>query len=126
MFGLLAAMSQAGLSADSSPFDVRNYGAAGDGRALDTAALQKAVDACAAGGGGTVRIPAGRYLTGPVFLRSCVQVEIEAGAVLLGSTNFSDYPAIDGRWEGHRAQGLCVAVHRARPSPGLHHRARSH
>jgi hypothetical protein len=47
-----------------------------------------------------VRIPAGRYLTGPIFLKSCITVEVEAGAVLLGSTNFNDYPAIDGRWEG--------------------------
>lgn len=100
ILGILAALSPMGQAADSSPYHVRTYGAAGDGSALDTAAIQKAVDACAAGGGGTVRIPAGRYLTGPIFLRSCIQVEIEAGAVLLGSTNFNDYPPIDGRWEG--------------------------
>ncbi len=85
----------------SSPFyDVKSYGAVGDGQTLNTRALQSAVDACAADGGGKVIIPAGRYLTAPVFLKSHIQVELEAGAVVVGTTNFSDYPAVDGRWEG--------------------------
>jgi polygalacturonase len=79
---------------------VRSYGAIGDGGTSDTAAIQKAVDACAADGGGKVIIPAGRYVSGPIFLKSREEVELESGAILLGSTNFADYPAIDGRWEG--------------------------
>jgi polygalacturonase len=47
-----------------------------------------------------VLIPAGHFLTGAIFLRSRVEVELEPGAILLASTNFADYPAIDGRWEG--------------------------
>jgi len=97
---LLVPFGQVVLSADASVYNVRSYGATGNGHALDTAAIQKAVEACAARGGDKVLIPPGRYLTGPIFLRSCVQVEIEAGAVLLSSTNFNDYPVIDGRWEG--------------------------
>src|SRR6516164_4642836 len=88
------------LHAAESFYDVKNYGAVADGQTLTTEALQKAINACAAQGGGKIVIPAGRYLTGPLFLKSHIQVEIEAGAVLLGSTNFADYPTIDGRWEG--------------------------
>jgi polygalacturonase len=98
--GLLAAALQAGLAAGPPFYDVRSYGAVGDGVTLTTTAIQKAVDACSADGGGKVVVPAGRYLTGPIFLKSQVQVELESGAVLAGSTNFNDYPPIDGRWEG--------------------------
>ncbi len=117
ILALLAAPSRLGLSAPSPTYDVRRYGAAGNGRALDTAAIQKAVDACAAGGGGTVLMPAGRYLTGPVFLKSCVQVQIESGATLLGSTNFSHYPVIQGRWEGIERK-IYASLFTGR---GLHH-----
>ena len=98
--GLLAATVEAGLSAPPPFYDVRSYGAVGDGVTLTTTALQKAVDACGADGGGKVVVPAGCYLTGPIFLKSHVQVELQPGAVLIGSTNFNDYPPIDGRWEG--------------------------
>ena len=71
---------------------VRDFGAVGDGVRLDTAAIQKAIDACSAAGGGTLYFPAGRYLTGTLLLKSRVTLELEAGAVLLGSRNLADYP----------------------------------
>jgi polygalacturonase len=80
--------------------DVRAYGAAGDGCTLDTPALQAAIDACHAQGGGTVNVPAGRYVTGSIFLRDNITLHLEAGAVLLGSEDLADYPVINGRWEG--------------------------
>ena len=87
--------------AAAAPFHViTDFGAVADGKTLSTAASQKAVDACAAAGGGRVVIPAGRFVSGPVFLRSHLEVELSAGSVLLGSTNLADYPAVDGRWEG--------------------------
>jgi polygalacturonase len=92
--------ASAGSAAQAPYYDVRAYGAVGDGATLTTAAIQKTVDACAAEGGGKVVIPAGRYISGPIFLKSRVEVELESGAVLLGSTNIADYPSIDGRWEG--------------------------
>jgi polygalacturonase len=80
--------------------NVLDFGAVGDGKKLSTAAIQAAINACAAAGGGKVRVPPGKYLTGPIFLRSNLEFELLAGATLLGSTNFSDYPTIAGWWEG--------------------------
>ncbi len=81
-------------------FNVRDYGALGDGAALDTAALQAAVDACGRAGGGTVYVPAGRYVTGSIVLQSDIALHIDAGATLLGSEDERDYPVIETRWEG--------------------------
>ncbi|MFB6136862.1 MAG: glycoside hydrolase family 28 protein, partial [Halobacteriaceae archaeon] len=79
---------------------VREYGAAGDGETLDTAAIQDAVDAAAAEGGGTVVLPAGTYRSKPVFLASDVEFHLEAGATLLGDDAITEYPVVDGRWNG--------------------------
>jgi polygalacturonase len=79
--------------------DLRQFGAAGDGVTLDTAAIQAAIDACAKTGG-TLWLPAGRYLTGALFLRSNVCLHLDVGATLLGSPHPEDYPIIQSRWEG--------------------------
>lgn len=76
-------------------YNVRDYGAKGDGATLDTAAIQKTVDACANEDGGTVLIPAGTFLTGTIELKSNVTLRIVAGATLLGSGRGSDYHAVD-------------------------------
>lgn len=81
-------------------FSVRTYGAAGAGLQVETAALQAALDACHQAGGGTVFVPAGRYITGSLFLHDDLTLYLEAGAVLLGSEDRADYPVIAGRWEG--------------------------
>jgi polygalacturonase len=80
--------------------NVLDFGAVGDGRTLCTAGIQAAINACASAGGGKVFVPPGKYLTGPIFLKSNLEFEVLAGATLLGSTNFADYPTIAGRWEG--------------------------
>jgi polygalacturonase len=72
-------------------WDVREFGASGDGRALDTDALQAAIDACSSAGGGRVVVPAGRYLTGTVYLKSDVELHLRAGARLVGSADRADY-----------------------------------
>lgn len=71
--------------------DVRRAGAVGDGKTLETAALQRAIDACADAGGGTVRVPAGIYRTGTLYLKSRVTLHLEAGATLLASERREDY-----------------------------------
>src|SRR5437764_11400663 len=73
--------------------DVRAFGAVGDGKTPATQALQAAIDACAAAGGGTVLIPAGRYLSGALFLRSHVHLLFSTGATLMASQRPEDFPA---------------------------------
>jgi polygalacturonase len=84
----------------ASVFNIREYGATGDGQTLDSRAIQKAIDSCAKQGGGTVHLPAGQYLTGSLFLRNNITFHLDAGAVILGSENPADYPVIHSRWEG--------------------------
>lgn len=66
--------------------DVRAHGAKGDGQTLDTAAIQRAIDAAAASGGGTVILPAGDYLSFSLSLRSHVGLRLEHGAILRAAT----------------------------------------
>ena len=79
----------------SGIYDVRAFGAKGDGVAKDTLAIQRAVDAAAAAGGGEVRLPAGRYLTGSIFLRGNIDFNVTQGAVVEASRDPSDYNAKD-------------------------------
>lgn len=74
----------------SSLFNVKDFGAAGDGVTLDTEAVRKAVAECSAKGG-TVLFPAGKYLIGSVKLESNVEIYVQQGALILGSTNINDY-----------------------------------
>ncbi|WP_433803646.1 glycoside hydrolase family 28 protein [Actinomycetospora sp. CA-084318] len=90
----LAALVAADARPGRATFDVRAFGARGDGRTRDTAAIQAAVDA-AAHRGGTVLLPAGTYLSGTVELRSHVTLHLSPGATLLGSPDIADYPAHD-------------------------------
>ena len=90
----------AGLAACAAPrrsvptmLDVRAFGARGDGTTRDTAAIQAAVDAVSAAGGGTVVLPAGTFLSGTIVLTSRVTLHLARGAVLLGSPDVADYPA---------------------------------
>ncbi|HVG27970.1 MAG TPA: glycoside hydrolase family 28 protein [Acidobacteriaceae bacterium] len=70
--------------------DVRQFGAKGDGASKDTAAIQKAIDACV--GGGTVRLAGGTFVSGPIVLKSGVTLYVGTGATLLGSPDRADYP----------------------------------
>lgn len=71
---------------------VRDYGAVSDGKTSATVAIQKAIDAAASQGGGTVHFPPGRYLSGTLWMKSGVSLWLDAGATLLGSTDPKDYP----------------------------------
>lgn len=71
--------------------DIRDFGAVGDGKTSCTAAIQKAIDECAARGGGTVRLPAGIWLTGTVYLESHLTLVLDKGCTLLGSRKHEDY-----------------------------------
>ncbi len=85
---LLLAVGAAGSRAQSSaahPFNVRDYGATGDGKSLDSPAINKAIEACASAGGGTVLVPPGTYLSGSIRLKSNLHLVVEAGATILGA-----------------------------------------
>jgi len=107
----LLAVTQGLMAAEPGVFRVRDYGAAGDGKRLDTVAINKAVALCAEAGGGQVRFTPGKYLSGTVHLKSHVTLFLEAGARLVGTTDLAQYqnPAVPdfmpeakwGKW--HRA-----------------------
>lgn len=73
--------------------NVRKYGAKGDGKTKDTAAVQRAIDDCA-GRGGTVYVPAGTFVIAPIQLKSNLTLELAEGATLLGSPDIPDYPKV--------------------------------
>jgi hypothetical protein len=86
----------AGAAAALPPFQARNVrdaGAKGDGSALDTAAIQSAIDACGAAGGGIVFFPPGIYSSGTLVMRSGVTLHLAEAAVIRGSTRLADYPS---------------------------------
>ncbi|MGD0654344.1 MAG: glycoside hydrolase family 28 protein [Thermoguttaceae bacterium] len=71
--------------ASKTVYNVRDYGAKGDGTTLDSPAINRAIEACAKAGGGTVCLPAGTYLSGSIHLKSNINLLIDAGAVILGA-----------------------------------------
>ena len=76
-------------------YNVRGFGAKGDGTTLDTVAVQAAIDACTRDGGGTVLVPSGTFHIGAVELKSNVTLHIAAAGKLLGSGDGKQYHAID-------------------------------
>ena len=90
--------------------NIVNFGAVGDGQTLNTQAIQRAIDACEKGG--TVYVPEGIYVTGALYLKSDMTLYLEAGSVLLGSGDLSQYPIWNYSFEGLSADGY------ASPLPG--------
>jgi len=76
-------------------YNIREFGAKGDGQTIDTAALQAAIDACNKDGGGTVLVPAGTFVIGTTELKSNVTLHIAADGTLLGSGDGKQYHAVD-------------------------------
>ena len=91
-------------------FNVRDFGACGDGISKDTEAIQNAADAAYADGGGTVVIPAGTYLTGALFFRNGVNLEIQEEAVLVSTVDSDDFPQIPTRFEGTEKYWRCALL----------------
>jgi len=77
-------------------FDIKKYGAIGDGKTLNTKAIQKAIDAANKNKGGRVVFSKGKFLSGSIVLKSGVELFFEEEAILLGSTNPDDYPKYEG------------------------------
>ncbi|OQP59535.1 glycoside hydrolase [Niastella vici] len=81
-------------------FVITAFGANGDGITKNTEAFRKAIEACAASGGGRVVVPAGKFLTGPIYLKSNVNLHLQKHAAIVFSDDTSDYPIVFTRWEG--------------------------
>ncbi|HEX8429612.1 glycoside hydrolase family 28 protein [Hymenobacter sp.] len=81
-------------------FSIAKYGAVADAITPNTAALQKCIEACSQKGGGVVLVPRGQWLTGPVELRSNVNLHLAEGALLQFSANRADYKLHKTNWEG--------------------------
>src|SRR5690606_2096181 len=93
-------------------FDVRTYGAVNDGITDNSEAFAKAIAACHEAGGGRVIVPAGRYLTGPIHLKSNVNLHLEPESRILFSTDPKDYlPAVFTRWEGVELMGYSPLIY---------------
>jgi polygalacturonase len=78
-------------------FQVTDYGASGNGQALNTTAFQQAIKACSAAGGGRVVVPAGQWMTGPIELLSNVDLHLEKGALVLFTHDHTQYPPIGNK-----------------------------
>ncbi len=103
-FAVLFAFGSASL-AYAATYNVRAFGATGDGATKDTRAFQKALDTCAVNGGGDVIVPAGNYLIGSIQLGQHTILRLEKDSHLVGSPDLDDYPIIDARWEGRTLPG---------------------
>ncbi len=95
---------------DSNDINITSFGAVGDGKTVNTVAIQKAVDSCAAAGGGRVVVPGGTFVSGPVFLKSHIEFHLSAGAVLHGSRTLADYPVLDQEGYGYHVKGWLHAA----------------
>lgn len=95
--GLVACLGLV-ASVGAREFNVREFGARGDGQSLDTEAVQRALDACGRAGGGVVRVPPGVYVCQPLTLRSHTTLLLESGAVLQASREPRDFMKVPGDW----------------------------
>jgi polygalacturonase len=93
-----------GLRLAAATVNVRELGAAGDGKIFDTAAIQKALDACKESGG-TVEFPPGNYLSQPLKIYSKTVFKLDAGATLFTSTNPADFIKSPGDWLAAKSSG---------------------
>ncbi|MBL7742016.1 MAG: glycoside hydrolase family 28 protein [Chitinophagaceae bacterium] len=79
---------------------VIRFGAIPDGNTLNTKSINNAIDACNKKGGGVVLVPSGLWLTGPIVLKSNVNLHLAYGATLLFTDNKKEYPLVAANWEG--------------------------
>jgi len=100
---LMAALLAIGIAAPASGakrFTITSFGAVGDGKTLNTQAIQSLIDKMAKEGGGTVVVPEGTFITGALFFKQGVNLYIEKNGTLKGSVEQNDYPQVKTRWEG--------------------------
>lgn len=93
-------------------YDIRDFGATEGGTVKATNAFRQAIEKATAEGGGTVLVPAGTWLTGPIHLRSRINLHVAKGATLRFSQDFADYlPPVLTRWEGQELYGYSPLIY---------------
>jgi len=93
-------------------FNVLDYGAVNDGKTKNTRAFAKAIEACNNAGGGMVLVPAGKWFTGPIHLKSNVNFHVEEGSEILFSGDPNDYlPVVFTRWGGNECYNYSPLVY---------------
>lgn len=100
LLGLAAAPRSCATAPASRRFVITAHGAVGDGSTSNTRAIQATIDACATAGGGTVVVPAGVFVSGALYFKPGVNLELQQDAVLKSSTVIGEFPPIYTRWEG--------------------------
>ncbi len=90
-------------SFNADTLNIKNYGAVADGITLNTKSINTAIANCSAKGGGVVLIPGGLWLTGPIVLKSNVNLHIDRAALVQFTEDKSQYPLVEGNYEGHAA-----------------------
>src|SRR5208282_1130485 len=83
---------------------VTKFGAVGDGKTMNTTAIQKTVDAASAAGGGVVLIPEGNFLTGPFTLASQINLQLAKGATIVITDDMKNFPTANDRYQD------CISV----------------
>ncbi|MEN5086824.1 glycoside hydrolase family 28 protein [Sphingobacterium faecium] len=91
------------VSFRSDTINIVNHGAKGDGHFLNTTAINKAIEQSSLQGGGVVLIPSGLWLTGPIILKSNVNLHLKRDAILFFTDDFDQYKLIAANWEGQPA-----------------------
>jgi polygalacturonase len=91
--------------------NICDFGAVGDGSANNTQAFSKAIEKCSKDNGGKIIVPPGKYLTGPIHLKSNINLCLEKDALILFSDNPDDYPPVKSRWEGVECFGYSPCLY---------------
>lgn len=95
-----------------STFNILDFGAVADGETNNSEAIKKAIDSCSKAGGGKVIIPAGQFLTGPIHLKSNINLHLEEGSEVLFSKNHKDYlPAVHTSYEGQELMNYSPLIY---------------
>src|SRR3989440_3305411 len=100
--------STAAVAAESNVYNVKTFGATGDGKTLDTPAINNTIDAAAAAGGGTVYFPAGNYLSVSIHLKSNIALYLEQGSTIIAAntTDNAKYdPPEPNEWDKYQDFG---------------------
>ena len=106
---LAAAVLSASAFVQAAVFDVRDYGARGDGVTKDTEAIQKAIEAAADSGGGRVLLRAGVYPSRPLVLKSHVELHLEEGARIVFTTNKAEFASVPAKAARGMGSGFLLA-----------------